>query len=514
MSLNWFSFDEMNLSHFSNKRLLFLWTLGLGLTYLATSLYFQVDYPANNDDVVIEIEQFNDYLQGDITAVKYFFGRKNHPNIIHRIHVFIVYHVYGHVSFSGIRVLANIIYTLFIFYFIYYFRNNTFAFALPLLFFTPTAAMIYWGSVVTSYPYPYLLLFLILILLPGIKNIAKIFLLAMAFPLLAFSFSNGSIALLLIFLFLTYLVVFNKISKKTAFFFMALTMVCLYLSVSGPTSGLNHPMEVSWRALLFPFAFCGSLAKYAYERGQFQCILLFIILGLLAGYAIIKKRKSTDNVVLLLCILTVFLSGVGAGLARCQSPTFCTPTAARYEIMGVFAIVFCLLAIDKYARRTQTVIMVILFSLCTVKYVKNINKLQSIQYINEYRKAQAHFTGKIMTSGIRQQIRNNSKRIMQLGIEKNLVKLGPYKSSLIDYSEARICGSLKKVQFNSIAFGKKDNLSFLRGTLKNQRKKNYYIKYQDTCIPVVLKFNPSQTEGRHFYAFLPPLDKKDVLLLN
>ena len=496
---------------------LFLLTAILGLAYIFITFYFQVNYPVNNDDLVIEVKDFSSYLEADISFTDYILGRKNHPSIFHRLIVVASYGLFGEINFSAIRIISNVLIAFFIFFLTWFYRANPVAYAIPILLFTPSMAMIYWGSAVTVYPFSMIMLFLIAITLPKARKVWALIAVVLMLPFLTFSFGNGFIGLVFLVPFLIWL----GWSRTLAWWHVAIVLVsifgCIMWNESLSTSQFPSNISWTWEKISFPFAFFGSLASYVPVDSIWPSIVLCLFLfGMITVVKIrtvftSEKDEITNMFIYVLMIAMVFASGFAAGMIRCQTALFCTPFASRYEIMGAFGLVFSLLLLSNH-RKVLWPLFIILTLLTATKYYKNISYLSDHIALYKEMSMKAYFMDIFKTRGMTPGIIKENNAILKKGVEEGLIDLNPPGHHDVHFNYEVPCKQLRRAELKNTRHATKSDYSFSIGRFQETDYDDVYIRIDNQCYLCTPHFNQEDNKDPRYYLITPSIDKSDYAL--
>ena len=506
--------NKINFAQLQNKKLLFIWTSVLTVAYLIVLFTFQVEFPVNNDDLVVEVQDVSRYIDGEMSAISYISGIKNHPSVVHRMVCLTVYHITGKISFASVRIIANMLFIIFTLFLTWYYREHIAAWVIPLLLLTPCAAMVHWGSAAAVYPFPLMFLFLILIGLPKADTLFRRILLILLLPLMAFSLGNGVIGLLMLFPFVLYLVSQKRINKIYAAVFLLAVSICVGLFVNNLGVTTINSYAFNFDVFSFPFAFCGNLMNCLPIPSIWPSVLFSLSMLVFIIPVFVKHWKSNDVMIWVTMIGMLFISGLAAGISRCQDSYFCTPTVYRYEIMGVFAAVCGFLLLGKYYKRSLPYLFIGLLALSIVNYKEAINKLQRVTYIETRKSYKIFFLDEFYIKSRTIEKTQQNEEVYRNGIKRNLILMNQPSGFDVDLAVACSCDDLEDVSFKVTGYGTNKGMSYFEGVLNKQAHAQLYIRYEKSCYPINLRFHPRAQRNRTFYAIIPEMNERAIKLYH
>ena len=476
--------------------------------YLFVLFYFQVDYPVNHDDLIIEVSDYAKVVDGETTRLEYYFKPKNHPNIIHRICTDVTYAIHGRINFSTVRILAHILIILFALILTWYYRRNPLSYLLPILFFVPISQSILWGSAATTYAFPFIFAFLLFIIIPYVDNVIKYVGALVLLLLLTFSFSNSFIGLVLILLYTVFGLASKRIDRTWGWPIAAATIACLFWFYSMPQSETITTPTINLQVLQFPFALSGSLGKYAHFYPELSATLLSIFICAFVSWRLIKNKKwDMEDIILVLMLSFVLITGLAIGITRCSRLVFCTPTANRYEIMGVFGLVCGCLLIGKYYRKSYLLVIGILV-LSVIKYADNIADLNNRMHELKHDSTKAYYTGKIERRALRARKANENTKIIKAALERNMIELKDYSEANSSVDKRTACNELEPINIQLTSYGNRDGRTFVSGIIPDHMADKLFISEPSGCVPV--KNSYSSSEGLQFYVVTERMNRGEV----
>ena len=483
-------------------------TIGLLIPYLFILFYFQVDYPVNNDDLIIEVADFSDVLDGEYSILEYLFKPKNHPNIIHRMCTVATYYLHGRIIFSTVRVLAHLLFIAFALFLIWYYRKNNLAYILPVLLFVPLGQSILWGAAATTYAFPLIFTFLLFIVIPEINNMAKLAAGLVLLPLLTFSFSNSIIGLFLLLIYTLFGLFTRRINKVYGRIIALALITCGIWFYSIPSSEAVATPTFNLKVLEFPLALSGSLGKYTHFFPELSSTLfcILILLAIAIKWKEIKKM-DLDDLALLLIIFLVAISGLAIGIMRCSRELFCTPTANRYEVMGVFSLICAGLLIGKYYSKAW-ILGIIILILSVFKYEKNVAYVKNHMNELKHYSTRAYFTGKIKTRGIHAGKTTENSKIMKAAIDRNLIQLKSYVYPIQHVNADVNCDDLEPIDPRITSYGNRHGCTFVGGLIPTHTTEEIYISTKNGCSPI--RTIHQSGNRRQFFTVVEKTKQKDL----
>jgi hypothetical protein len=369
-----------------------------------------------------------------------------------------------------------------------------------------------------AYAPPVILLHIILSILSGRQKPLKLLWILLLSFLTLYSFGNGIAAVFIAILYILHKLVVREMPWRYVVAYQSIFVGLLVLGLLSfdPGEAKNmQPVELNdlgslKAAILFAFAFIGSVAKYLFGQGnQLAAIVGFsVVIGSIIFF--VKAIKSKQVPVYFYLLTFLFASATLAGWGRCGIAMYCTPLSDRYEIYGVFALlyfVFFLKSSNLWIRSYYPVLLVVIV-ISVLKYEENIRRIKNQYYVNagslaNYVRNEA-YTRVIYKKEMRtiENILSDSKRL-----NTYLPPAYLFNSSLEDLTKEE----LVPIENKDIIFIKANyENSFLKGNgimKKGQGRKPVYFETDQGFVKLNLHSSPieSKQPGKYRFFFMNKL---------
>jgi hypothetical protein len=491
------------------NRLLLAFSLLCIIFHISLQLTYQVNIPENYDDNIICLEEYMQYLDGDVSLGKYLLSRKNnHRTFVQRSLVHLGYVFTGEVNFQLLAFLANAGFLLFGLWFIWIYRSNRLVFLLPMLLYAPIAKYLTWFSAAAAYSYSLIFFYLIAYLLTQSGSRIKFILTLLLLPLLTVTFGNSIVGLFFLLAWSVYLAWIKKLDRTRLSIFISVVLLStvLYFIGYSPIGLTNYNLlEIG----PFALAFAGSIVKYLFIQGTLPALSLSVFCLIYMIFIFFRNRKDVDTGLPIVMALYVLGSGLAAGSGRCPS-IFCNPLADRYELFSVFFFLMFVLLIGKHSIRIGYLLAIISIVLTVNKYYVNKNELDTIQYKNELIKREAYFTDFFEINAARKVWRLKNNEAMQNAQSRGLANFSIDPQDFIISSSFNNCSTLTPADAAIKQIRHKGNYSFIKGRLGAVSSHLYFLKNEQGCLTIQVHFDPKRGQLGNFYTIVPRVDESEV----
>ena len=478
-----------------NQFLIWGITLLLSVIYVYLGFKYIHNFPLNADDAVICISDLLKYINNEINALDYLLARKNNnPTLIMRLFALMDYKITGELNFKHIIHFSNLGYVLFVIFLTYLYRYNKLAIIIPILLLNPIPNYIYWASATACYPYTLIILFFALYLLNKHSNVSLL-IAVLLIPVLTYSFSNGFIGVFVASCFAIYLWSKKKITLPYLSVYLVVSIFCIVSFLMGNEGELSSGFNLKF--IGFGLAFAGNLGKYLIlDEETVSIILTLICFGLLIP--ILIKQFGDSGVILKLSILAFILgSGFAAGYVRCQFEMFCTPTAQRYEIFGVFAFTFFCLIISRFNKHYLWLLPLILI-MSLIKITNSISLFAKEEFNIKFNTYLSTFADEHKIRGLNKEQVESCKIDYQEALDRQLMRYG------VDFSDFNFkdvygedCNDKESFNLKIINAYNREDVTLIDTRIGLNNFVNFYYKHNGNCMPIKVFMRPTNNWKWH-----------------